>query len=261
MNYYIRDDDTSFFTSPDDLISAYENIWIYGPVNLAVIPFTVKTYNFGQKDIYSQDLSREYFIGDNKNLVIFLKRLIKEKKVNLMLHGYNHAYLPHNDKDLYPFGIPEFIYTNNHFNRIKLGKETLEKLFNVTIKWFIPPSNALTLETINACDRLNLNIPLVYNLKNRFTETLFNSPLAFIINRMNLCTNNNFPISIGKHKEILCTSYTSNTDFNSAYCRFLKNKVIATHYWEVNRYQHIKNRIIEDIQNEYNCCIKSMNEI
>lgn len=261
MNYYIRDDDTSFFTTPDDLIRAYENIWIYGPVNLAIIPFTVKTYNFGKKGEYFQELSEQYFIGDNKELVLFLKKLILENKITIMLHGYNHAYLPSNNSKLYPFGIPEFIYTKNQFEKIKEGKEALENLFNVKIKWFIPPSNALTKETIDACDKLKLNIPLTFNLKNRFLSILLKNPMSFIINRINLYTIYNYPIKIDNHKEILCTSYTSVTDFNSKYVSDYKNKVIATHYWEVNKFIHIKDKIIDDIEKKYNRCIKSMNEI
>jgi len=92
MNYYIRDDDTSFFTSPDELVEAYEKIWIYGPVNLAIIPYCVKTFNNGQENNFFQDLSTQFFIGDNKKLVVFLKRMINERKVNIMLHGYNHSY-------------------------------------------------------------------------------------------------------------------------------------------------------------------------
>lgn len=261
MKYYIRDDDTSYFTSPDELIRAYEKIWIYGPVNLAIIPFSVKTFNHGVKGKFYQDLTNQYFIGDNEELVAFLKKMINENKVNIMLHGYNHAYLPCSNNLLYPFGIPEFIHSVNQFERIKEGKEALEKLFDITIKWFIPPSNALTLETINACDSIGLNIPLLYNLRKRFFSTLYNNPFAFIINRINLYSNNNFPLTIDNHKEILCTSYTSITNFNKSCNRIYKNKVIATHYWEVNQFEYIKNKIIHDIENDYNYSIRSMNEI
>ena len=38
-HFCIRDDDTSFFTRPEDLEQAYGRITQYGPVSLAVIPF------------------------------------------------------------------------------------------------------------------------------------------------------------------------------------------------------------------------------
>jgi len=49
------------------------------------------------------------------------------------------------DNKLYPFGIPEFNHKKNQYEKIKEGKEALEKLFEIKIKWFIPPSNALTI--------------------------------------------------------------------------------------------------------------------
>ena len=39
MYFCIRDDDTSFFTSPDELELAYGEIMKHGPVSLAIIPF------------------------------------------------------------------------------------------------------------------------------------------------------------------------------------------------------------------------------
>lgn len=39
MYFCIRDDDTSFFTSPEELERAYGDIVRWGPVSLAVVPF------------------------------------------------------------------------------------------------------------------------------------------------------------------------------------------------------------------------------
>jgi hypothetical protein len=255
--YFIRDDDTSFFTTEEDLTRAYNGIWEYGPISLAVIPYCVYTEKNGNKEFFKQDNSKEYFIGNNKSLVSFLRNKIAENKVNIMLHGYNHYYYPLKSKQ-YPFGIPEFIHSKNQYELIKRGKNDLEELFNVDIKWFIPPSNAVKAETINACDRLNLNIPLVLNLKDRFFSTLLNSPAAFIDNRVNRHSALNKPLLFRNHKEILCTSYTSVTDFDSSYVKKQENMVIATHYWELLEFPHLKNRIMDDL-NYYEKKIFSMN--
>ena len=37
--FCIRDDDTSFFTSPEELEAAYGEAAQYGPISLAVVPF------------------------------------------------------------------------------------------------------------------------------------------------------------------------------------------------------------------------------
>jgi hypothetical protein len=39
MEFCIRDDDTSYFTTPDDLEEVYGSITDHGPVSLAVVPF------------------------------------------------------------------------------------------------------------------------------------------------------------------------------------------------------------------------------
>ena len=39
MQFCIRDDDTSFFTSPEELEDAYGEITTRGPVSLAVVPY------------------------------------------------------------------------------------------------------------------------------------------------------------------------------------------------------------------------------
>jgi hypothetical protein len=257
MKYFIRDDDTSFFTSKKDLVDAYSDIWIYGPVNLAVIPYVVKTENHGIIGKYVQDPSIEYFIGDNVELVCFLKELIEENKITIMLHGFNHYYKPTNDP-FYPFGIPEFLYTNNQYDKIAKGKTELEQLFGCKIKWFIPPSNALSNETILACDKLGLNIPLVFDLKKRSLISLIENPFNLIVNRVNKYFNSNFPLYFKNHKEIKCVSYTSVSDFLNV--RNEKNMVIATHYWEVNKIPNIKIQILQDIA-IYGNKIYSMNEI
>lgn len=257
MKYFIRDDDASFFTTKKELFDAYHDIWIYGPVNIAVIPYVVKTEHHGIKEKYKQYANKEYFIGDNLEIVDYIKTLIIEKKVNIMLHGYNHYYMPCDDK-AYPFGIPEFIYTKHQYNKILKGKEALEKLFNIKIKWFIPPSNALTNETIQACDKLGLNIPQVFDLKKRKINTLLFKPQNIIINRLNKINNTNIPLIFSNHKEILCTSYTTNTNF--AVVKKKNNLVVATHYWELNKYEYIKKEILKDIS-LYGSKIYSMNEI
>ena len=39
MEFCIRDDDTSYFTSPDELEAVYGEVSVHGPVSLAVVPY------------------------------------------------------------------------------------------------------------------------------------------------------------------------------------------------------------------------------
>ncbi len=259
MRLFIRDDDTSYFTKVSELESAYNDIWKFGPINLAIIPYSVETFNQGELGSQYQN-HKEFFIGDNLELVEFIKLKIAEKKVNIMLHGYNHLYrIDKNQINKYPFGIPEFIYSENHFERIEKGKLALEKLFDVEIKWFIPPSNSLTIETVVACDVLGLNIPLVLNLKSRLFRVFLDNPFNLIQNRLNKITKQNSPLLFNNHKEILCTSYTSVTDFNKL-ISYKGNEVIATHYWEVNKFPNIKLEIYKELI-RFNFKLSSLNDL
>ena len=91
----------------------------------------------------------------------------------------------------------------------------------------------------------------------RFTSLLLN-PKNLILNRLNKFIHENYTLNFSNHKEILCTSYTSVTNFKNV--KKNRNMVIATHYWEVNKYPGIKNEILNDIE-EYGKRIFSMNEL
>ena len=260
MKYFLRDDDTSFFTKVKELDDVYNDILEFGPVGLAVIPYAVKTINQGIIGKQFQYEGKEYFIGKNRELVDYLREKISEGKFYIMLHGYNHFYEYSSDNKKYPFGIPEFVYTTNQFDKIKKGKDDLESLFNTEIKWFIPPSNAITTKTIDACDKLGLNLPLLCNLKDRFINTLFQNPHNFLINRLNIISDNNYPLQFKNHLEIKCTSYTSVSDFSSKYVSRKKNMIIATHYWELLKFPIIKEMIIKDLK-FYNYKINSLNDL
>lgn len=47
MKFAIRDDDTSFFTQPEQLLRVYEGIWDRAPVSLSVVPFHGRTPSGG----------------------------------------------------------------------------------------------------------------------------------------------------------------------------------------------------------------------
>ena len=47
MKFAIRDDDTSFFTRPEQLLRVYEGIWDRVPVSLSVVPFHGRTHTEG----------------------------------------------------------------------------------------------------------------------------------------------------------------------------------------------------------------------
>ena len=153
MKFAIRDDDTNYFTKPEDLERVYGDVWDKVPVSLAVIPFV------GGGKI--EAIPSEYWrgdkvspLGENEGLVEFLKEQIAKGRVSLMLHGYSH-------KD-HPNGY-EFEAGNDLFNKVKEGKSYLEELFDVEIKTFVPPHNSLSRRGAQAVIDNGLNILMAYS--------------------------------------------------------------------------------------------------
>ena len=83
MKLIIRDDDVSYFTSPKILENLYEDVWDKCPISLSVVPFILSTPGQLETPIKFRHTKKLYPIGENKELVNFLKKKIKEGKGNL----------------------------------------------------------------------------------------------------------------------------------------------------------------------------------
>ena len=153
MKFAVRDDDTNYFTKPEDLERVYKDIWDTVPVSLAVIPFVGGGRIESIPPEYWQG-NKVFPLGENKKLVEFLKEQIARGRVSLMLHGYSH-------KD-YPNGY-EFEAGSDLFNKVRRGKRYLEELFGVTIKTFVPPHNSLSRRGAQAVIDNGLNILMAYS--------------------------------------------------------------------------------------------------
>jgi len=93
MFFAIRDDDVNYWTKPQDLEKVYGEVLARGiPISFAVIPFAVRTYNWGDPDKFYQDENITEPVGNNKDLVEFLRRYISKGLVEIMQHGYLHLY-------------------------------------------------------------------------------------------------------------------------------------------------------------------------
>ncbi|MGB3947404.1 MAG: DUF2334 domain-containing protein [Bacteroidia bacterium] len=244
MKLFIRDDDTSYFTNPKELETAYNGIWEKGPISIAVVPFDVKTVGRGNVLTYKQDPSVEYPIGKNEYLVDTIKQLIKENKLYIMLHGYNHFYKPIVSAK-YPFGIPEFEYRTNTIDYLKKGKDYLEDIFHQEIKWFVPPSNAMNTEAIESCDKLNLNIATSIGIKKR--KVNYHSLRNYFAIKYAQLRRVNYAFDYGNHYELSTISFTKVADYKKIKQEHpLDNFIIATHYWEIN-----ENTFVKDALNHY----------
>lgn len=257
MKLFIRDDDTSYFTTPRELEEAYGDIWDKGPISIAIIPFDVHTEGRGDITIFKQNPTKEYPIGDNIALVDFIKQKMKERKLYIMLHGYNHLY-DMSQPEKHPMGIPEFAYKKDPSYFLKKGKEYLEDLFHQEIKWFVPPSNTMNEEAIQGCAKLDLNIATSIGIRNR--EKTYTSVKNYVLIKYSKLRRVNRPLKYEKHYELAATSFTKVSDFSRIEEEYpMDNFIIATHYWEMNKYSFIKERVKKFVDTSEK--IFSINEI
>lgn len=104
----IRDDDCNFFTRPADLQHVYRSIPNF-PVTFAVVPEVTDVYG-GCPETMGNTTPRP--IGENKELVAYLKHKLTDGKCDITLHGVYHGY----KFDTGGKKIPEMIWRNKESN-------------------------------------------------------------------------------------------------------------------------------------------------
>lgn len=139
-----RDDDTSYFTSPQKLEAIYGRLWDAGlPVCLAVIPYVYADTRVYWRDGNPHDPgippqyrggTRHFALSDNRALCDFLNDKLRAGLVEICLHGYSHTFF-------------EFISHDRSLIRRKLeqGLDQLGRAFPAAdIKTFIPPYDRIS---------------------------------------------------------------------------------------------------------------------
>ena len=148
MYFCIRDDDTSFFTSPEELEKAYGKITQWGPVSLAIIPFCQAGRSKGVPSAYRNTWSI-HPLEKNEALVEYLRHGIAKGRYEAMLHGYNHD-LP---------GVRwEFMDGPELTRKVREGKQYLEELLHTTVRVFVPPHNAIGKRGLEAISQAGLHL-------------------------------------------------------------------------------------------------------
>ena len=235
-SFAIRDDDTSFFTNPDELDAVYGPYWGKIPISLATVPFSVPEHR-GKSfdDRYPHD--GEMPLGDNKPLVEWLKEKIRLGYVEIMLHGYNHRY-----KQINGHWVGEYGWKSQQqlIEETARGKAYLEDLLKINIKVFVPPSNNIGKAGICAIRQVRLNLSGIMGRSADRPWTL-DYPAAYLKRwgwRLLKGGPYPYPIEFGGIRELRAYPLTprANTDglMNGLEtCATIRAPfVIATHYWE-----------------------------
>jgi hypothetical protein len=148
LKFALRDDDTNYFTRPEQLERAYAAYWDRLPVSLAIVPFHAATPSKAIPERHWEG-DTEFPLDENRQLTEYLKDLLAAGRVAPMLHGYNHKNYPH--------GF-EFEVGSDLRGRVRRGRGYLETLLGYPIRTFVPPHNALSRRGIEALDAEGLNV-------------------------------------------------------------------------------------------------------
>jgi len=232
----IRDDDTCFFTRPEQLSSVYNEYWDICPVTLSVIPFIDSSVVTLPPVILIpekyQGQGKLYPVGENEELIHFLRDLIKKRYIGISLHGYCHKTIN---------GKPEFVTSTNLEEKVKEAKAYLEKLLNYKIRVFIPPNNSLSVVGVKAVIDAKMNILPAYGFYPWERPLTYKSLMNFgklSFHYLKHKRNHPYPyvLDFEKHKEFGCVELGRGSTLEQlrSSFHFLRSKganmCIATHY-------------------------------
>jgi len=246
MKFVIRDDDTNFFTAPKRLELIYANIWEEIPISFSVIPFVSSEANSGDIPNSVRGENKLFPIGRNEELVSAMKLWIREKRIEIMQHGYAHTF-----KEYAKNNYEVFVKTIE-------AKRYLEKVFGTQISVFVPPNNSFSLSGSKAVIKAGMNILMA------FSHFPWERPLDRY-NFINFIKMLNFYLRYGKkyrypkplrfknHWEFGCYILGPSTtleELKDGFLFSLRNKgdfCLATHYYAFFEYPRMRDILYQFI--------------
>jgi len=233
MYFCIRDDDTSFFTSPDELEKAYGKISEWGPISLAVVPF----HRAGASKAVPEKLRGRWSIHpihENVALVRYLRCGVSNKRFEIMLHGYHH-----DD----PERLGEFLSGSDLTKKVSDGRKYLEDLLAIPVRVFVPPRNIIGKDGLRAIARAGLHLGGVAGVRAGWplrSRTTWRKWLHLRRWRKNGGVGVPWVLELGDHREIAGNAVTPSASLvrnrEALDCALKIDGVfcLATHYWELS---------------------------
>jgi len=232
MQFCIRDDDTSFFTSPEQLENAYGELSQHGPISLAVVPFHRAGTSKGVPEKYRGRWS-VHPLHENRSLVEYLRQGVSAGRYEVMLHGYYH------DE---PDGHWEFQRGDDLGRRVADGRRYLEDLIETKVRVFVAPRNGIGREGLRAIAREGLHLGGVAGLRSGWPRCSPRSWRTWLrLRRWKMTGQFGVPwvLDLGDHREIPGNAVTplSRSSANEATFRAAVSVdgvfCVFTHYWEL----------------------------
>jgi len=232
MYFCIRDDDTSFFTSPDELEQVYGEVTKHGPVSLAIVPFCRAGTSRWLPEAYRERWS-VHPLDENKALVQYLRNGIADGRYEAMLHGYHHDE-PGMGREFKGGG-------SDLSHKIRDGKRYLEELLHTKIRVFVPPHNAIGRHGLQAIVGEGLHLGCIAGLRAGWPP-LSRATWVTWLRLRRWRTNGGIGIpwvlNLGDHNEIGGNPVTPSSSLRRNVAAFEKALTLdgvfcaATHYWE-----------------------------
>jgi uncharacterized protein DUF2334 len=231
MHFCIRDDDTSFFTSPEELEQVYGEVSRWGPISLAVVPFHRAGTSKGIPERFRGRWS-VHALHDNRPLVDYLRTGASTGRFEIMLHGYHH------DE---PHGRPEFADGDDLVRRVADGRKYLEDLLGAPVRVFVPPSNAIGRQGLHAIALAGLHLGGTAGVRRGWSPLSAETwPLWLRLRRWRKSGGLGVPwvLDLGDHREIAGNAITPVARVQNNEAIFESTLAMggvfcaATHYWE-----------------------------
>ena len=231
MYFCVRDDDTSFFTSPEDLERVYGEASRWGPISLAVVPFHRAGTSGGVPEKFRGRWS-VHPLHENLPLVEYLRARVAEGRFEIMLHGYYHDESP--DR-------LEFAGGKDLTRRVADGRQYLEELLGTTIRVFVPPYNCIGRQGLRAVALAGLHLGGTTGVRSGWSPLSRKTWLLWLrLRRWRKSGGLGVPwiLDLGDHRELPGNAVTpaSRVQHNEAIFESTLTMggvfCVATHYWE-----------------------------
>lgn len=233
MYFCIRDDDTSFFTSPEELDRAYGEISKWGPISLAVVPFHRAGTSKGVPEKFRGRWTI-HPLHENQELVEYLRSNAANGRFEIMLHGYHH------DEPTCRF---EFARGNHLAERVSSGRKYLEDLLSARVRVFVAPRNTIGRQGLCALAKEGMHLggvtgarsgwPLLsrktwrlwWHLRNWRNQGGLGVPwILDLVDHREIAGNPATPVNSFRRNQSV---FDLALDLGGAFC-------LATHYWELS---------------------------
>jgi len=242
MRFAIRDDDTSYFTRPEELDRVWGTILPYAPVSLAVVPYSLEPFHLGDVQRFYQGTTPRA-VRENAELVIWLHEKLARKQIAVMCHGYTHEYRRTGPETL----EQEFIWKpyDRLLGETRHARQHLEETFGTAITTFVPPGNGISRPGIMAVGGSFANLMAAFPLR-RITDFRLEARFAWnyarrLYYQARYGIANPFGETVSGVRLLPSFSLTAQVTWDRIrgwfeLCRRLgADFIVAVHYWEMDQ--------------------------